>query len=265
MTRCASDRVCHRLPTGQKRGCLAAGAGIAFLNPMSDADRYPLIGTYASPRFRYGKFVTCEMRGEVQLVGLTDAPIPWPIGKRGRHKAIVLYGDLVRAVRRESSLAIQHWFGVGPVTVWQWRRALGVDRKTEGTSRLQSENSQTNPGVIAGLAKAHGTAQDPERRARIAAAQRGKPRPRSAMEAAWEANRGRKHTAEARAKMSAAQRWRGARPPKAGRAWTAEEDALVRELPALEVASKTGRTLQAVYARRSVLGLNNGRTTRWRD
>jgi NUMOD3 motif len=85
------------------------------------------------------------------------------------------------------------------------------------------------------------------------------------MQAAWEAHRGRKHTSEARAKMSAAQRRRGARPPKAGRAWTAEEDALVRTLPAFEVVSRTGRTLQTVYSRRSVLGLNEGRTARWRN
>jgi len=196
---------------------------------------------------------------------VTDAPIPWPIGKRGRHKAIILYGALVKAVRRESSLAIQYWFGVGPFTVLKWRRALAVDRNTEGTSRLFSENSQTNPAVIERLAKAHGKAQDPERRAKIAAAQRGKPRPASAMQAAWEASRGRKHTAEARAKMSVAQRRRGARPPKAGRAWTAEEDVLVRQLDPTEVVRRTGRTLQAVYSRRSVLGLNEGRITRWRD
>jgi len=226
---------------------------------------HPLLGTYATPRFRYGKFVWCEMRGEIEIVGLTDAPIPWPIGKRGRHKAIVLYGALVKAVRRESSLAVQHWFGVGPYTVWKWRRALGVDRNTEGTSRLFSENSQTNPAVIEGLAKAHSKAKDPERCAKIAAAHRGRPRPASAMQAAWEANRGREVSDESRQRMSVAQRRRGARPPKAGRAWTAEEDALVRQLDPAAVVSRTGRTLQAVYSRRSQLGLNEGRTTRWRE
>jgi len=141
--------------------------------------------------------------------------------------------------------------------------ALGVDRNTGGTRRLFSENSQTNPPVIEGLAKAHAKAKDPERCAKIAAAQRGKPRPAGVLQAAWEANRGRKHTAEARAKMSVAQRRRRAKPPKAGRAWSAEEDALVRQLRASEVAARTGRTLQAVYDRRNVLGLNDGRTTRW--
>jgi len=232
---------------------------------MSDADRYQLIGRYTTPRFRYGKLVMCEMRGEVEIVGLSDSPIPWPIGKRGRHKAIVLCGALVKAVRRESSLAVQHWFGVGPFTVWKWRRALGVDRNTASTSRLFSENSQTNPAIVAGLAKAHGKPRDPERCAKIAAAQKGKSRPASAMQTAWEANRGRKHTTEPRAKMSASQRRRGARPPKAGRAWTAEEDALVRQLDPTKVVSRTGRTLQAVYSRGRQLGLNEGRTARWRD
>src|SRR5436305_1042875 len=103
---------------------------------MSETDRYPLLGTYATPRFRYGERVVCQMRGEVEIVGLTDAPIPWLIGKRGSIRAIVLYGVLVKAIRRESSLAIQHWFGVGPSTVWEWRKALAVGRTTEGTSRL---------------------------------------------------------------------------------------------------------------------------------
>jgi len=231
---------------------------------MSDAGRYPLIGRYSTPRFRYGARVVCQACGEVETVGLTDAPIPWPIGNRDRHKAIVLYGALVKAVRRESSLAIQHWFGVGPFTVWKWRRALGVESNTEGTSRLFSERSQTNPAIVGGLAKAHGKAQDPERRAKISAAQRGRPRPPGVLQAAWDANRGRMHTAEARAKMSTAQRRRGARPPKAGRAWTAEEDVLVRSLPASEVVIWIGRTLSAVYTRRHQLGLNDGRTTRWR-
>src|SRR5262249_27997323 len=69
------------------------------------------------------------------------------------------------------------------------------------------------------------------------------------------AHRGTRHTEEARRKMSAAQRRRGARPPKAGRPWTAEEDALLRALPAKQVVGRTGRTLSAVWSRRQALGI----------
>jgi hypothetical protein len=40
-----------------------------------------------------------------------------------------------------------------------------------------------------------------------------------------------------------------------GRAWTPEEDELVRALPLAEVAGRTGRSLSSVYARRNELGV----------
>ena len=43
------------------------------------------------------------------------------------------------------------------------------------------------------------------------------------------------------------------------RAWTRKEDRLVRTLPAAEVVRRTGRTLTAVYDRRSLLGVLDGR------
>src|SRR5262249_52410889 len=39
-----------------------------------------LLGTYRTPRFEYGDVVTCARRGDVRIVGLSEAPIPWPIG-----------------------------------------------------------------------------------------------------------------------------------------------------------------------------------------
>jgi hypothetical protein len=59
--------------------------------------------------------------------------------------------------------------------------------------------------------------------------------------------------------MSAAHKRRGTRPPKAGRPWTAEEEALLRQLPPGEVARRIGRTLKAVYAWRRVLGVAGAR------
>ena len=159
---------------------------------MTDAERFRLLfGPYRTPRFRYGRPAFCEVRGEVVLVGLSDAPIPWPVGKRGRHKALVVYGGLAEAVRRESAQAVARWWGITPQTVWKWRKALGVGAVTEGTRWLK-QGYALEPGITAAREKARARARDPERRAKIAAARRGKPRPRHVIEALIAANRGRR-------------------------------------------------------------------------
>jgi hypothetical protein len=76
------------------------------------------------------------------------------------------------------------------------------------------------------------------------------------------ANTGRRLSEETRRKMSEAHRRRGTRPPKAGPPWSAEEDALLRALPAAEAARRTGRTLGAAYARRRELRLPDGQRRR---
>jgi hypothetical protein len=53
--------------------------------------------------------------------------------------------------------------------------------------------------------------------------------------------------------MSATHRKRGTRPPWMNLAWSAADDALFARLPPAQVANRTGRTLQAVYQRRSLL------------
>src|SRR5262245_61084116 len=101
-----------------------------------------LLGSYATPAFDYGDVVFCERRGDVRIVGLSDAPIPWPIGQRlpkGRARALVLYGALARAVKRESAEAVAYHWGVGVYVVWQMRKALEVGALTEGTKTLKRE------------------------------------------------------------------------------------------------------------------------------
>jgi len=66
---------------------------------MTDDDRFRLLfGPYRTPVFKYGDDAFCELRGDVILCGLTDAPIPWPTGKKrqkgSRARAIVVYGAL---------------------------------------------------------------------------------------------------------------------------------------------------------------------------
>lgn len=51
---------------------------------MEDADRFRLLGRYRTPRFRPGRLVRCEVLGEVIICRLSDAPIPWPVCRRGK-------------------------------------------------------------------------------------------------------------------------------------------------------------------------------------
>lgn len=200
------------------------------------------------------------MRGEVEVVGLHEAPIPRPVGKGGRAKLLVVYKGLARAVRRASEVAVAHHWGVDKQTVWKWRKALGVGAITEGTSQLLSTHAQ-EPAVVAGLAKAQAKSGDPRRRAKLAAAMRGRKMERHVVEALAAQRRGTKHREESRRKMSETHRRWGTLVPGT-QVWTEREDALVRSLPAAEASRQTGRTLTEVFHRRRVLGLADGRRRR---
>jgi hypothetical protein len=81
---------------------------------MNKQERVRLLGKYRTPRFKHGDVVTCAIRGEVKIVGITNARIPWPKCRTGkRSRAIILYGGLADAVRTESPVAVAYWFGVG--------------------------------------------------------------------------------------------------------------------------------------------------------
>jgi hypothetical protein len=219
---------------------------------MDEADRFRLFGKYRTPRFRFGKKVMCEVRGEVTICGLSDAPIPWPLCTRGRgRRSLVVFKDLHQAILRESNQAICHWWGLTPQTVTKWRKALGVERNTEGSRRLSTEYGQ-EPWAIEGLKKGQAKARDPKRRAKISAARRGKPRPSHVGQAVAAAHRGTHHSDATRQKMSRTHRRLGTMGPGTI-PWTPEEEELVRTLPAEEAAKRTGRSLSAVYTRRNRL------------
>jgi hypothetical protein len=227
---------------------------------MRDADRFRLrFGPYRTPRCRVGQRVRCLARGEVTVHALTDAPIPWPVGKRGHALSLVLCGDLARAVRRESEIAVAHWWGVNRQAVWKWWKSLGVTR-TEGTARLQRDYFE-EPWAQEARRKAWAKARDPGRCAKIAAALRGKQRPPEAVAASAAGRRGKPLSEETRRKMSEAHRRRGTVPPWV-RPWTPEENDAVRTLRPAEAVQATGRTPAAVTARRRRLGLPDGRAGR---
>jgi hypothetical protein len=184
----------------------------------------------------------------VEVVGFTAGPIPWPLGKTTRRPAIIVYAGLAQAIRRESEQAVAHWWGVKPQTVWAWRKALDVGATTPGTSRLRSDYTK-EPWAVEARVAMQAKAGDPERREKVAAAKRGKARPRHVVEAMRQTRIGMHHSDEARRRMSEAQRARGTRPPAAGRSWEPEEDALLGTMPDQEVAQRIGRTLGAVQCR----------------
>lgn len=224
---------------------------------LANSERFRLLGTYATPAFQYGDIVEDERRGEVEIVALTDAPIPWPTGrptKKGhrRQRAIVLFDCLAEAVRSEATQAVAHWWGVTSQTVTVWRNALGCDRIAPGTRRLHQLNFAAGVGE-AMAAKRPESLQRPERGRKISLAKQGKPRPDVAKRNLK--RRGSKLSAETRQKMSEAHRRRGPVAREGYRPWTATEDELVRTLPASEVAQQTGRTLSAVNQRRMMLGV----------
>ena len=228
----------------------------ATLAGMTETDRFQLLyGPYATPLFDYGDVVVDEVRDcDVTIVDISNARIPWPIGQREGSSArqLVIYGQLAEAVRKESNQAVCHWWGVTPQTVTKWRKAIGVGRMTEGSSKLASVNAH-EPAVADGLKKAQAKAQDPTRRTKIANSRRGKKRPQHVIDAIRNAHLGKPASDATRKKLSEAHKGRGTRPPKAGRPWTVEEDQLARELPVSEAAVRTGRTVQAIRDRRRKL------------
>ena len=90
---------------------------------MIESERFKLLyGPYMAPKCAVGDRVPCNCRGrEVTVTGMTDAPIPWPCTRGNGRPCPVLYGDLIRAVRTESALAVAYHWGVCHSTVGQWR------------------------------------------------------------------------------------------------------------------------------------------------
>jgi hypothetical protein len=105
---------------------------------MKDSERYKLLhGPYAVPRVQKGDEMLDVVRGEyVRVGGYTAAPISWPRLRKNGRASLIVTEELARAVRHESEIAISHHWGVGVVTIWSWRKALGVPRVNEGTQKL---------------------------------------------------------------------------------------------------------------------------------
>jgi hypothetical protein len=121
---------------------------------------------------------------------------------------------LVKALRRESALAVAHWWGVDVNTVSRWCRILKVPPINEGSRRLFREwiPAKFTPEV---RARAVAAANDPL----------------------------------LRAKLERRRRRRGF-PPRHGRVWTDADDALLGTAPDAVLAGRFGCSTAAVRRRR---------------
>jgi hypothetical protein len=81
-------------------------------------------GPYPTPLIVTGCRLVCGVRGVVRIVGLTTAPIPWPVGERDGERDLVVYRGLARALRSESAGAIATAWGVAVATVERWQKAI---------------------------------------------------------------------------------------------------------------------------------------------
>jgi hypothetical protein len=248
--------------------------------PRTDPDKVKLLhGPDRTPRLRRGDRATCLYRDkDVIITGLSAGRITWPLCKpvgRG-HPGLLVEEELARAIRCESSLAVQHWWGASPRVVWCWRQALGVPRHTEGLLRLYGMSGEAAAAVLRGVPL---PPEAVERRRRTAVemnlAQYLQPcpcpngsRPWTADELAllgtmtdhalalrlWRGVNAVRIMRERRgiAPHPDSQAWRDV--PGAGRPWTEADDAVVLRLDPAAAAERLGRTLTAVYNRRWVIG-----------
>jgi hypothetical protein len=195
---------------------------------MRPADKYRLLhGPYTLQSLRKGDRATCLLRdGDVVITSWSDGRISWPRCRRLGHRGgsgLLVDDELVRAIRSESSLAIQFWFGISEEAAWRWRKAFGVEGPagTEGSRRLLRAAADVRM-----------------------AAMRGKKLPPDQVER-------RRRTAR---ELDLGQYLALARARREGR-WTRKELRLLGKMPDAELAEKTGRTANGVRIRRERLGI----------
>jgi len=82
-------------------------------------------GPYQSPPVVVvGSYLTCEVRGVVKVVGISDSRIPWPIGERDGKRQLIVYRSLARAALVESASEVAKYWGITAAQVKAWKSKL---------------------------------------------------------------------------------------------------------------------------------------------
>ena len=230
---------------------------------VQDHQRYKLLQRYRTPVYSRGELVYCHLRKcHVEVGGYTDALIPWPRAKKTGRASLILCDDLVKAVQTESEIAIAHWWDVGLVTVWKWRKALNVHPVTPGTEKLyQGYYHEKLPEKATALGREH--AALPENVEKMKSTKRGKPAHPATRQALKEAAT-RPKTDEWKKQHSQrmAQQWADgirSNPDE----WTPEEREILSAHPGLTarelIELLPGRTINAIRGKRQQLSADKAR------
>jgi hypothetical protein len=194
----------------------------------------------------------------VTVGGITDALIQWPCARKGGLRSPIVCGDLVRAIRTESVLAVAHHWGVCDGTVWKWRLALNVAPMTNGSRRLRIDYAAETltPEV---RTKAREAMHSADVRARLSAARQGRTQHPNTIAACRELGRRPKSEAWKRALSERSKKmWENpeAHGLPARRTWTKEELALVGTDSDKVVAKALGLPVSVVKYKRDSLGIS---------
>jgi hypothetical protein len=173
--------------------------------------------------------LVCEWRGKVKVSGYSDGKIPWPIKWKTRN-SLILCGDLVKAVRVESKLAVAYHWGVSLTKVQDWRHVLGVEPYTPGSQWLMRASARENA--------------TPRRMRRMT--ELARPAVRQPKSKEWR----RRMSKIVRVRIKLTGPIHPDRP-----LWTPEQERLLGTDLDLRIAERLGRTVEAVRTRRCALGI----------
>src|SRR6266516_1099956 len=221
-----SSHRAFRLPLASLDSTVLGGVA-RFMDSIPE--RFSLLGgPYQPPRVRADGYLRCAMRGWTKVDGYTEAPIPWP-AKWGRSP--ILCGDLIRAVGREAKATVAYHWGVSVITVYKWRKFLGVLEWNEGSSdllRYARRKAGHRKGSVAKAVFKNSY---------------------SLVKAANPRRRSREFVEMMREITCERLKQVGVLDPRR-RAWTPEEDRLLGVFSDAEVAVRTRRSRRAVMSRR---------------
>lgn len=218
-----------------------------------------LFGPYKSPNPPRGGYLTCKIRGKVKVGSWSQGPISWPKYHKGG--GYIIGGDLYRALQVESVWAISKHWGVRRETVSKWRRALGIQRLTVGTSRLYRERAKewSTPRRIRKMVE---LARTPDARRKISEARKGTPILPHVKKAFLK-----------QARKPKTERWKGMMKQrtserilrgevsfiKPNQLWTKAQISKLGTKPDQELAKELRKTLMAVKLKRQRLGIKRYR------